>query len=92
MVSATLFSLVLPLKNALVILIYNSFDLIISVNKLPSCTAQAFSKVVSSAEGLSYSAVSMESIKLYWRPSCHQSPSVLARRKMKRKLLAQVFY
>ena len=74
----TLFSLLLPLKSALAILIYNSFDLISSVNKLPTCMSQTFTKVVSSLQGLSYSAVSMESTKLYWRPYCHQSPSVLA--------------
>lgn len=65
---ATLFSLLLPLKNALAILIYNSFDLISSVNKLPACMSQTFSKVVSSVGGLSYSAICMESTKLYWRP------------------------
>lgn len=64
---ATLFSLLLPLKNVLAILIYNSFDLISSVNKLPACMSQTFSKVVSSVGGLSYSAISMKSTKLYWR-------------------------
>lgn len=88
---ATLFSLLLPLKNALAILIYNSFDLISSVNKLPACMSQTFSNVVSSVGGLSYSAISMEGTKLYWRlywPS--KSFCFGFREKTKRKPLARI--
>lgn len=41
--AAIRFSLVLPLKNALAILIHNSSDVISSVNKLGVCTPQTFS-------------------------------------------------